>query len=92
MNKFHLMVILAFVGQSVAQNCWWTGCQPNSWKVTGCGQYNRQERGKQACQANGGSGNKYHCCARGGGGGPVKPAPRPKPKPGGGGGGGKWAV
>lgn len=84
MNNFYFMVILSFVGQSVAQDCWWTGCQPNSWAVKGCAQYNRQERGKQACHATGGSGHRYHCCA--GGGGPVKPPPRPKPNPGGGGG------
>jgi len=44
-----------------ADDCWWTGCQPNSWEVRGCDSYNRTERERTACEL---GGFKYECCAR----------------------------
>jgi hypothetical protein len=48
----------------LGEDCWWTGCQPNSWAVVGCDQYGRKEKGREGCTG----GNKYNCCAGGGGG------------------------
>lgn len=68
MAKLLLILGLA-VGTSVAQDCWWTGCQPNNWAVTGCAQYGREEKGREQCWENGQEGNKYNCCTGDGGGG-----------------------
>lgn len=43
-----------------ADDCWWTGCQPNSWAVKGCDSYNRTERERTACEP---EGFKYECCS-----------------------------
>ncbi|XP_025208949.1 uncharacterized protein LOC112604226 isoform X2 [Melanaphis sacchari] len=43
------------------ENCWWTGCQPNSWAVKGCDHYNRTEKNRMACEWDG---FRYECCAR----------------------------
>lgn len=39
-------------------DCWTTGCQPHSWKVVGCDQYQRTERDKFPCPG----GYNYMCC------------------------------
>ncbi|CAH1713137.1 uncharacterized protein LOC114126830 [Aphis gossypii] len=44
-----------------ANDCWWTGCQPNTWLVVGCSQYNRTQKNVKDC--NGGS--EYYCCTTG---------------------------
>lgn len=64
-----LLLILGFaLGTAIAEDCWWTGCQPNDWATTGCGQYGRDERGREGCaDGRGVQGNKYKCCAKEGG-------------------------
>lgn len=39
-------------------DCWWTGCQPNSWAVKGCDNYNRTETDRMECE----DGFMYKCC------------------------------
>ncbi|XP_053207036.1 uncharacterized protein LOC128391212, partial [Panonychus citri] len=39
-------------------DCWWTGCQKNSWASVGCAQYNRTEKNKRECD----DGKEYYCC------------------------------
>jgi len=62
---FFLTLVLAALISSVVGDCWWTGCQPNSWAVVGCAQYGRQEKDRKPCSG----GNIYYCCANSGGGG-----------------------
>lgn len=38
--------------------CWWTGCQPKTWAVTGCKQYKRSEHKVRDCAG----GSEYYCC------------------------------
>lgn len=38
--------------------CWKTGCQPDSWLVKGCEQYNMNEVGRSPCS----KGYVYSCC------------------------------
>ncbi|XP_017300042.1 uncharacterized protein LOC108252542 [Diaphorina citri] len=52
------MIIQAFFIAQAAADCWWTGCQKNDWKVVGCQQYGRQEKGVKNCNG----GKMYNCC------------------------------
>lgn len=47
------------VDKKSSGDCWWTGCQPNSWAVKGCDNYNRTETDRTECE----DGFKYKCCA-----------------------------
>lgn len=38
--------------------CWWTGCQLDSWAITGCDQYGMREVERDSCAG----GTKFHCC------------------------------
>jgi len=71
-----LLLVGVAVSSITAQDCWTTGCQPNDWAVTGCNQYDREERSRERCWDNRGvEGNKYTCCTRRGGDGPAPPPP-----------------
>jgi len=64
-----LQLLIVFLAASfeatLADDCWWTGCQSDSWAVKGCDQYGRVEGQRRQCSG----GNEYYCCAGGGGGG-----------------------
>jgi len=68
-----LIFTVAFLTSTVNGDCWWTGCQPDSWAVTGCAQYNMQTVEQTPCPG----GKKYHCCS----GGAPNPNPNPNPPP-----------
>ncbi|CAL8132456.1 unnamed protein product [Orchesella dallaii] len=69
MNSIFLFVALA-ISSTTGQDCWWTGCQPNDWAVTGCSAFGRSEGARERCwDSRGVEGHKYNCCAGGGGGG-----------------------
>ncbi|XP_050437308.1 uncharacterized protein LOC126843676 [Adelges cooleyi] len=54
-----LLFLLLHVYSTKGENeCWWTGCQPNTWAVTGCGQYNRTQEDIRSCT----DGSEYYCC------------------------------
>jgi len=60
------LLTLGVAVPSTWADCWWTGCQPNHWSVTGCAQYDRDERGNRDCKDNNGAeGKEYHCCTKG---------------------------
>lgn len=50
------MFLTYILGQWI--DCWTTGCQPNTWAVVGCAQYEKTEIDKYACQ----DGYEYKCC------------------------------
>ncbi|CAL8128784.1 unnamed protein product [Orchesella dallaii] len=75
-GSIYLLLVLGLAVSSTWANCWWTGCQPNTWAVRGCSQYSMTERESRGCRdGNGVQGNEYHCCPGGPGG--------PNPSPGG---------
>jgi len=39
-------------------DCWWTGCQLDTWAVKGCDSYNRTETDRKECDG----GSLYYCC------------------------------
>lgn len=41
-------------------DCWTTGCQPDTWAVVGCGQYEKTEKNKFSCPG----GFSYECCTK----------------------------
>ncbi|RWS04814.1 uncharacterized protein B4U79_14869 [Dinothrombium tinctorium] len=43
------------------RECWWTGCQLNSWAERGCTVYKMDEVETESCHG----GLKYHCCSKG---------------------------
>ncbi|XP_037026666.1 uncharacterized protein LOC119067666 isoform X2 [Bradysia coprophila] len=55
------LVLLTFIlmqgGNAAGDNCWWTGCQPNTWEIRGCNPGTEQQ-GIEDCEG----GNKYKCC------------------------------
>ncbi|XP_054279682.1 uncharacterized protein LOC128997901 [Macrosteles quadrilineatus] len=53
-----LVHLLLFHLSYSANDCWWSGCQPNTWAVTGCGQYNRTQQDIRGCEG----GSEYYCC------------------------------
>ncbi|KAI5695771.1 hypothetical protein M8J76_013158 [Diaphorina citri] len=56
---FVLLVVCSVFFQSAYGDCWWTGCQKNDWKVKGCGQYARIQKGIRNCA----NGKEYNCCS-----------------------------
>lgn len=48
-----------FLAAEVAEDCWWTGCQPTTWAVRGCENYGRKAEGREVCKG----GHKFKCCA-----------------------------
>jgi hypothetical protein len=63
MWRFAVILCLGSVVKVKGQDCWWTGCQLDSWAVVGCNQYGRVESGKEDCSG----GKKYKCCTGSGG-------------------------
>ncbi|OXA54700.1 Chitinase 4 [Folsomia candida] len=55
-----IFLILGLTAPSVLGDCWQTGCQLDSWAVTGCDQYDRDTTATEWCQG----GKKYTCCSR----------------------------
>lgn len=44
-------------------DCWWSGCQPNSWAQRGCFPADQWRQSKsERCQG----GDRYFCCPAGG--------------------------
>lgn len=71
------LLVLGLVAGALG-DCWWTGCQLDSWAVRGCGQYNMDEAAREGCPG----GMKYKCCDKGTAP-PSPPGPGPAPGPGG---------
>lgn len=54
-----IVVVVAADKKPPGGDCWWTGCQPDSWAVRGCGAYDRTETDRAECE----DGFVYKCCA-----------------------------
>jgi len=61
LTVFHLFsLLIVFCSTPIlSDNCWWSGCQPNTWAQRGCSSMgNYREIGREPCPG----GDKYHCC------------------------------
>lgn len=54
-NTLFMLSLAVYYASAV---CWDTGCQPDSWAVKGCAQYDMIEKKRTPCQ----DGNIYSCC------------------------------
>ena len=75
-TTFVCLIIAAGIA-SVRGDCWNTGCQLNTWAVTGCAQYGRVETARSPCNG----GYIFTCCTGGGQTSTSAPAPAPSPAP-----------
>ncbi len=55
---FALIIWVGYI-TAVDEGCWWTGCQPTTWKVRGCN-LDMDQRATENCEG----GNKYRCCPK----------------------------
>lgn len=58
--KFLIVVVILIVGNvtTAADECWWTGCQPDTWAERGCNGNRMEQRALEECEG----GMKYRCC------------------------------